>query len=104
MIKPLFEELTQEKANELLDSGNGTGHTPLGRFIVQNASPKPWTAIFNEDGHAWCEDFSTKAEAIADLYGIQVDIENRCRMYSLLPGKSISRAVRSEILKAYKER
>lgn len=62
-----YQELTQEEASALLATGDGTGYTPRGSFVVKEGSG--YTAIDNRDGHAWTEDFKGLSGAVAYLKG-----------------------------------
>ena len=58
------QEITQAEAADLLASGFETGrYEPLGLFLVGEAG------IDNSTGHAWTEEFGTKAECLEWLKG-----------------------------------
>ena len=63
------QEITQAEAADLLASGFETGrYEPLGLFLVGEAGGT-WTGIDNSTGHAWTEEFGTKAECLEWLKG-----------------------------------
>lgn len=67
-----IKKITQQEANNLYDSGHGTGeYAPIGLFYVKY--PDQYVGIDNSTGQAWTESFKDKETMLRWLEGEDLD-------------------------------